>query len=422
MKIGCSAPLLQGKVCVMKFKPLLLPAAAAMLLSWSALPAFADNEEEKTFTSPDGMYVYGVNEDGDAEIYDLIDEKSYSDEIVIPSEIDGHTVVYVGNGAFTDADGVTSVTIPATVTDMGDCVFFGCRSLSSFQLEAGNPSFTLSGDGLLLGDEGKFLICYPPGREGETYVIPDTVDEIAPGAFAFAKYLKEIIIPGSVVSVDRWAFGYSKLESVILEDGVYQLDDYAFAYCQSLHNVDLGGSLAMIYDAAFAGCRALEEITLPDSLTVVGQYAFSGTSLKSVTIPWGVEEIGYGAFGYDSELKPISSFTVHAVEGSVGHAYCTAEDPDNDYQNHFNFVAVKDPDAPDFSSETEESVTEDSSGDPREETKPQPPPRQKEDNSLLTILLVAGTGIIVLLAAVLAVVLRKKPEEEKKAPDEEDEA
>lgn len=407
----------------MKYKPLLLPAAAAVLLSWAVLPAFADNEAEKSLTTADGMYAYSINEDGNAEIYDLVDEKNYSGEIVIPSEIDGHTVVYVGNGAFTDADGITSVTIPASVSSMGDCVFFGCRSLSSIQLEEGNPYFSLSPDGVLLGEEGKLLICYPAGREGDAYIVPDTVDEIAPGAFGHAKYLKEVIVPGSVVSIDRWAFSYSMLEKLTLEDGVYQLDDYAFAYCQSLREVDLGEGLSMIYDACFASCRALEEITLPDSLTIVGQYAFCGTSLKSITIPWGVEEIGYGAFGYDTSMKPVSSFTVHAVEGSAGHAYCTAEDTENDYKNNFNFVAVKDPDAPDFSSETEEKSSDaETDGDVPDETKPQAPPKQSGDDSLLTILLVAGAGFIVLLAAILAVLLRKKPRDAEEEPAEEESA
>lgn len=410
-------------------------SAALLLFCTAAVPAAAETEPVKGLTTADGMYAYGINEEGNAEIYDLIDEKNYTGDIVIPSEIDGHAVVYVGNGAFTDADGITSVTIPKSVTDMGDCVFFGCRSLSSITVEEGNPYFSVNADGVLMGDGGKFLFCYPPAREGTAYVVPEGVDELAPGCFGYAKYLQSVIVPSSVYSVDRWAFAYTMLESVTLENGVYQLDDYAFAYSQSLHEVNLGDGLSMIYDGCFANCRALTEITLPESLTYVGQYAFCGTSMKNVTIPAGVEEISYGAFGYDSELKPISGFTVYGTSGTPGHLYCTAVDEENEYENHFNFVSVDGregsgtaaSDSSDASGASDETAASDDGEDAEasektaETDKTAPAPRQKNDNSLTWILLIAGVGVIVLLIAVLSLLLKKKPQEDSAETDDPDE-
>ena len=95
---------------------------------------------------------------------------------------------------------------------------------------------------------GNFLVCYPAGKPEESYTIPDTVDEIAAGCFAYAKNLKTVEIPDSVLYVDNWSFAYSKIESIALPDSVIEVDDYAFAYCENLSDVDLGNG---IHDPCF---------------------------------------------------------------------------------------------------------------------------------------------------------------------------
>lgn len=396
------------------------------------IPAEETQESTQAETRVEDMYNFSLNTAGNAEIYDFIPSETYQGELVIPSELDGHPVGYIGNAAFMNAKGITSITIPATVTDMGNSVFFGCTSLEKFVVEAGNSFYSVTDDGVLMADENKFLVAYPAKKAGDTYHIPDSVDEIAPGCFGFAQNLKEITIPSHVNYIDMWAFSYSNLEKVVIS-GCMQLDDYAFAYCEKLHDVELQAGTETINNAVFSNCPALEQITLPNTLTYVGQYAFCGTNMHSVTIPSSVNEIDYGAFGYNAEMRPISDFTIYGEVGTAAQSYCTTEDEENDYKNDFTFVAINNADEPqelatepeqqenseetDMTSQTEEnSPTETTKADLAEMIGP-----EVKDNQFLRILLATVGGIAVILGITLVVLLMKKPKQ-KKTQDKDDDA
>lgn len=408
-----------------------------MLLAFAPLTAYAETEaatedtsaaaetEETTEKSSkliteDGWFSYGFDEDGNAEIYDFY-MYGYLGEVVIPSEIDGKPVVYIGNACFLEAFNLTSIVIPATVESMGESVFFGCSSLEKITVEEGNPYYSTTEDGILMGDDEKYLVCYPAGRTEESYTIPDTVDEIAAGCFAYAQNLKTVVIPDSVLFVDNWSFAYSKIESIAFPDSVIQVDDYAFAYCDNLSDVDFGNGIQSISNAAFAFCPSLKEITLPESLSYVGQYAFAATGMESVTIPATLTDIDYCAFGYDENLHAISDFVIYGTAGSAAQSYAAAVDEDNSYMNDFVFLEIETEDtseAEDPADSAEDAEKTEAASDGTEA------PAAKKNNPLLIILGVCG-GIIAVLAAVLIGLLVKKPaakKEDKAENRNEDEA
>ncbi len=418
-------------------KKILFALAAAVLTAAMPLPVYAE-EPPAAETRPEEMFAYELNVAGKAQITNFIPSETYTGELVIPSQLDGHDVGYIDNAAFMNAKGITSITIPATVSDMGNSVFFGCESLEKFQVEAGNPYFSVADDGVLFGDSQQFLIAYPAAKAGESYTIPATVDEIAPGCFGFAQNLKHITIPEKVQYIDDWAFAYSKLETVNISS--MQIDDYAFAYCENLHEVILNHGLESIYNAAFSVCPALTEIHLPDTLTYVGQAAFSGTGMTSITIPANVNEIDYCAFGYDRDLKIISSFVIYGESGSEAEYYATASDPDNDYENHFTFLATDATEAPETEPETEassepetiivtetneagevfaEMVTVPQTQDTTESGMTGKIGAELKDNRFLQILLATVGGIAVVLALTLIVLVSRKP---KKSNQQDDDA
>lgn len=394
-------------------------------------------ESAQSETRVEDLYTFSINTGGRAEIYDFKLSDTYEGELVIPSELDGYPVGYIGNAAFMNATGITSITIPASVTDIGNSVFFGCSNLEKFIVETGNSYFTVVDDGVLMADENKFLVAYPANKSGDTYKIPDTVDEIAQGCFGFAKNLKEITIPNHVNYIDSWAFAYSNLEKVTIAS--MQLDDYAFAYCDKLHNIELQSGVETIYDATFSNCLALEQITLPTTLTYVGQYAFCGTSMKSVTIPSSVNEIDYGAFGYDSDMKQISDFTIYGQAGTAAQTYCTEEDAENDYKNDFAFIEIDNADQPQElvvetkqqdNSENAETETNTSQEIEHEEDSPVETNEanivdvlgtEVKDNQFLRILLATVGGIAIILAIALIILLVKKPKKKAILEDSEDE-
>ena len=430
-------------------KKLLFVIAAAVLTAAVPMSVYAEapadppaeqaEEQAPSETRVEDMFTYTVNVAGRAEITDFTASDTYTGDLVIPSQLDGHEVGYIDNAAFMNAKGIKTITIPATVTDMGNSVFFGCESLEKIHVEAGNPYFAEIDDGVLVADNHQFLVAYPACRAGENYPIPDTVDEIAPGCFGFAKNLKEITIPQKVQYIDKWAFAYSKLEKVNISS--MQIDDYAFAYCENLHEVVLNSGLESIYDAAFSACPALTEIQFPDTLTYIGQCAFSGTGLTSVTIPGSVDEIDYCAFGYDSDLHSVGSFVIYGQSGSEAEYYATAVDPDNDYENHFTFVAVdltetQPETAGENTENTEEHIATETNADgeviTEETTVPQADMTEAgltgilgaelKNNNFLQIMLATLGGIAVVLALTLAILSSKKTKKNNTSHDEDDES
>ena len=408
---------------------------AVMPLSVSAEEAPAaeqtaeENPEAQAETHPEDMFTYTLNVAGRAQITDFTVSDTYTGEVVIPSMLDGYEVGYIDNAAFMNAKGVTSITIPATVTDMGNSVFFGCESLEKFIVEEGNPYFSVVDDGVLLADNQQFLIAYPAAKAGENYTIPETVDEIAPGCFGFAQNLKEIVIPSKVQYIDKWAFGYSKLEKVNISS--MQIDDYAFAYCENLHEVILNPGVETIYDASFSVCPSLTEINLPDTLEYVGQCAFCGTGLTSITIPASVNEIDYCAFGYDSDLKAVGGFVIYGESGSEAEYYATAVDLDNDYENNFTFVTTNPTEAPekDSSPETVIMTETNEAGEIITEQVTIPPEATTEagtkeiigaelkNNQFLQIALATLGGIAVVLALTLVILAFRKPKNQNQDDD-----
>ena len=413
---------------------------AAFLLLVTPMTAFAeepapaaeeaDAAEEAAPAAP--QFSYGLDEEGHAELYDFLESDTFTGDLVIPWEIDGHQVDYIGNGCFAQAAGITSVMIPAGITDMGDKVFFGCSGIERFIVEEGNPYFSVNEEGCLLADNGGFFFAYPPAKPDTTYTIPAGVDEIAPGAFSFASHLTEVTIPEGVHNIDNWAFAYSGVQKVTMQD-VVQIDDYAFAYCQGLHEIDLGHGLKRILNATFAYDAALTQVTLPPTLTYIGQYAFCGCSLPCVTIPNALETISYCAFGYDASLNAIEDFKIYGEPNTMAQEYATAHDEENDYENHFEFIAVMDASIPFelgggqlYSEDAvpEEPIT-DENGEVIEPVETNPdgtPVTAKEqigaglkDNQKLQLMLGIGGGVLLVLAGLLVAVFLKKPKSTKAA-------
>ena len=188
----------------------------------------------------------------------------------------------IAGGAFSGS-GLTSVTIPDSVTNIGYGAFSGCRDLTSIVVESNNPSFSSLGGVLFSGDKTT-LVGFPGGRKG-TYDVPDSVTRI--GDYAF--------------------YGCSGLASVTIPDSVTRIGDYAFYGCSGLTSVTIPDSVTSIGTYAFYGCSGLTSVTIPDSVTSIGANAFEGCSgLASVTIGNGVTRIGDYAFYGCSGLTNIS--------------------------------------------------------------------------------------------------------------------
>ena len=223
----------------------------------------------------------------------------YSGNVVIPKTITfkGVTcnVTRIGDYAFCgskSSKGLTSVTIPNSVTVIGEGAFEGCDGLSSL---------TIPNSVAWIG-ESAFMFC--SGLTSLT--IPNSVKWIWEHAFTGCTGLISVTLPSSAV-VDEYAFcGCIGLTSVTIPDGWSSIGDFVFKGCTGLTSVTIPNSVKYIDRGAFEGCKGLTSVTIPNSVTNIGEYAFfECTALATVTIGNGVTSIGSKAFAKCSELKDV---------------------------------------------------------------------------------------------------------------------
>jgi len=179
-------------------------------------------------------------------------------------------VTSIGESAFRDCDGLTTITIPDSVVSIEDVAFAGCDGLT-------------------------------------TITIPDSVTSIGHSAFSNCYGLTNITIPDSVTSIGDGAFASCCcLTNITIPDSVTSIGESAFDYCQGLTSITIPNSVVSIGYGAFHHCNGLTNITIPDSVTSIANYAFDNcSSLTSITIPDSVTSIGEGAFWRCNRLRDV---------------------------------------------------------------------------------------------------------------------
>ena len=244
-------------------------------------------------------------------------------------------VTYIGPGAFTGCNALTSVTIPNSVIQISNNAFQGCTSLASLAIPASvtgiagnafydcpglkyitvdpqNPNYS-SASGVLFNKSGTTLIQYPGSTPITTYAIPSSVTSIATYAFSFSNVLSRLEIPSTVTSIESYAFyACPNLAVVTIASGVTSIPEGAFYVCTGLKSVTIPASVTSIGSYAFYGCTSLLASTgmYPAGVTSIGRYAFYGcASLDGFTIPSGVTSIADHTFDGCAGLTLVTIFS-----------------------------------------------------------------------------------------------------------------
>ena len=143
---------------------------------------------------------------------------------------------------------------------------------------------------------------------------------------------KEIVIPSEidgkkVTSIAESAFEETDIISVVIPETVTSIGKWAFGNCKSLEFVKIDGALEVIEPNTFNGCSSLESVNIPDTVKSIGYYAFAGCSnLSSLIVPPSVTYIEGHAFGFyydgesDSHIK-YDNFKIIGEKGSEAERY-----------------------------------------------------------------------------------------------------
>lgn len=234
----------------------------------------------------------------------------------------------IGGYVFSGCSNIKSITIPKSVTSIGPCTFTSCEKLSSINVEDGNKAFIAIDDALIykVKDLAR-LIAYPAGKNITSITIPAVVTEIEYATFAgFERLVSVDFEEGSKLeTIGLSAFeGCKSLKTITFPKSLKEIGG-TFLGCKALTTVKFeeGSKLETIGAYTFNECALLESITIPASVTYIGVFAFGSCSklskvefekdsklqnistqafyrcnaLKSVKLPASVTSIGLSAFG-----------------------------------------------------------------------------------------------------------------------------
>lgn len=276
--------------------------------------------------------------------------------------VTGGKILY---GSFYGCSGLTNLTLPEKVTEIGDYAFYNCGGITGMTL---SKDITKIGNYAFAGCSGLTEM-----------LLPASVEIIGNYAFQDCTSLQDISIPGKVTRISSYLFGgCTALEQISIPYGVQTIDTYAFQNCSSMTDITVPDSVSEIGLAAFSGCSSLQSMTLPfvgsssnltsastkslfgyifgsrsytGGIAVKQQYSASGTTyyipeslanvritggtllygafygcsgLAHLTLPENLTDIGKYAFYQCSGLKEISLPNSVTGIGQYAFAGCSA--------------------------------------------------------------------------------------------------
>ena len=297
-----------------------------------AVPACAIDPPSEAFTGCTGRVVYLSRDESiweqDGIVYRIDADNSAfivgaycTGSVTIPDWIESLSISSSKENIILDP---TAVTIPNSVTSIGDSVFRDCTNLQTItfkrgsQLQSiGNEAFckcsslteiTIPSAVASIGKEA-FYECV--NLQTVTFERGSQLPSIGESAFYHCSSLTEITIPASVTSIGGGAFNSTNLQIVTFERGskLQSIGNGAFWNCNDLTEITIPSTVTSIGSYAFRVCTNLQTVTLDSDsqLQSIGSYAFNDcSSLEEITIPSTVTSIGQSAFQDCDSLQTVT--------------------------------------------------------------------------------------------------------------------
>lgn len=232
-------------------------------------------------------------ENGEATI--AVQDETLSGDIVIPESIsydeNNYSVVRATNGAFQNTD-ITGITLPNSITSLGNSCFKLCNKLTSVKLPDNITS---------LGDE-TFMGC----SDLSVIELPKKLISLGVSCFMGCNITK-LTLPNSITKLGIGCFhSCENLETVTLPQNITNLPDFAFNDCKKLSGITLHEGITSLGQSCFAGCSSLTSIKLPKSINKITGSTLYGcfencSNLSEVTCQWdNLDGIDVGSDAFDN--------------------------------------------------------------------------------------------------------------------------
>lgn len=188
---------------------------------------------------------------------------------IINYEDKSYSVTNIVQDAFRDCDKITGITLPISINYVGDNVFSGCTGLTYAkipfsavkELPTQLEEIVLTSGSLLNGEFSGF-------SKLKRISLPNSITKIGDSSFYNCISLTSINIPNGVTEIGDFAFRGCSLTGISLSNGVLSVGDAAFSDCGSLVSLHLPASIKRIGTYIISGCSNLTEIVVDDGNTV----------------------------------------------------------------------------------------------------------------------------------------------------------
>ena len=191
-------------------------------------------------------------------------------------------LISLGKSAFLSCAQIQEIRLPKSLKTLGDGALAGCRSLTEIELP----------EGLEMIDSYALASC-----DFTSLVIPASVTQMGYCVFDCDDKLKTVEIKGNVPCLREPFHDCKALQEVLITGGVETIEERAFYNLNSLERVQIAGGLKTIGAHAFWSCDKLTTVSLPDGVTSIGESAFEYcVNLTTINLPDSITTIGKDAF------------------------------------------------------------------------------------------------------------------------------
>ena len=217
-------------------------------------------------------------------------------------------VTEIGSSVFRECLALQEIVIPDSVTSIGTNAFYGCVNLSKVTLSKNLKSL---GYHAFYDCNALTAVEIPKSLERA-----ETTMEGSGGVFVNCTSLKSVSFESGRTKIPRYLFAYCRgLEEIVIPDTVQTIESSAFRGCVNLTKIDLQDGLTQIGNSVFLDCSALKDVVIPESCTTIGNSAFENCiNLASAVLPSKLDRISEGLFRNSGVNKIDLPDTVSVIE------------------------------------------------------------------------------------------------------------